>query len=56
MTNSQNYEIVHDAVRAKADDPRQWLVYVDGSLRAEATSKQSAKDFVAIEKAKEPKS
>lgn len=46
------YEIVHDKVRIKAGDERQWLVYVDGQLRAEATSKQSAKNFVAIERAK----
>lgn len=47
------YEIVHDKTRVTAGDPREWLVYVDGKLRAEARSKQSAKDFVAIEKYKQ---
>ena len=43
------YEIVHDKVRVHIRSQRQWLVYADGKLRAEATSEQSAKDFVAIE-------
>jgi hypothetical protein len=47
------YEIVHDKVRIQADSARQWLVYVDGRLRAECTSKQAAKDFVAIQKARD---
>lgn len=46
------YEIVHDKVRIRDDAARQWLVYVDGRLRAECQAEQSAKDFVAIEKAK----
>lgn len=53
MKRTTTYEIVHDAVRTKADDPRQWLVYVNGVLRAEGTSKQSAEDFVSIEKARD---
>jgi len=53
MTKPPRYEIHHDKVRIKADDPRQWLVYDDeGTLRASATSEQSAKDFVAIAIAK----
>ena len=48
----RKFEIVHDKVRTRNGDARQWLVYVDGVLRAEATSQQSAKDFVAIERAK----
>jgi hypothetical protein len=46
------YEIVHDKTRIAAGDPKQWLVYYNGVLRAEASSKQSAKDFVTIEKGK----
>lgn len=52
MARAKRYEIVHDKVRIKAGDGRQWLVYVDGVLRAEANSEQSAKDFVAIDRAK----
>lgn len=43
------YEIVHDKVRIRDGSSRQWLVYANGKLRAECTSKQSAKDYVAIE-------
>ncbi len=52
---AKKYEIVHDKVRIAAGDARQWLVYVDGALRAEATSEQSAKDYVAIERQKASK-
>ncbi len=47
------YEIVHDKVRIRDREPKQWLVYVDDVLRAEATSEQSAKDYVTIARAKE---
>ena len=46
------YEIVRDKVRTRDDNARQWLVYLDDVLRAECQTEQSAKDFVAIEKAK----
>jgi DNA-binding PadR family transcriptional regulator len=49
---AKRYEIVHDKVRIAAGNGREWLVYVDGVLRAEANTEQSAKDFVAIEQAK----
>lgn len=45
----RKFEIVHDRVRIRDGVPRQWLVYANGKLRAECTSAQSAKDFVAIE-------
>lgn len=48
----QDYEIAHDKVRIKAGDPRQWLVWVGNILRAECTTEQAAKDFVAIAKGK----
>ena len=46
------YEIVHDRVRMRDDPVRQWLVYVDDKLRAQCTTQQQARDFVAIEKAR----
>lgn len=46
------YEITHDKVRIAAGDPRQWLVWVDGRLRAECVSEQQAKDCIAIFEAK----
>jgi hypothetical protein len=52
MEDDMQYEIVHDKVRKAAGDSREWLVYVDGRLRAECTNKQAAKDYVAIMKAK----
>lgn len=48
------YEIVHDKVRIRDKSSRQWLVYdAGGRLRAECTDEQQAKDFVAIERAKQ---
>ena len=52
-SKTMKYEIVHDKVRIRDQSPRQWLVYVDDVLRAEATSEQSAKDYVTIARAKE---
>lgn len=46
----QEYEIVRDKVRIRDEATRQWLVYINGRLRAECTSRQSAEDFVAIER------
>jgi hypothetical protein len=47
------YEIVHDKVRIAIGSSREWLVYVDGVLRAECTNKQAALDYVAVLKAKQ---
>ncbi len=44
------YEIVHDKVRIQENAARQWLVYIDGRLRAECTNERAAKDYVAIER------
>jgi hypothetical protein len=53
MEDDMQYEIVHDKVRIAIGDSREWLVYVDGTLRAQCTTKQSARDYVAILKAKQ---
>jgi hypothetical protein len=52
MEDDMQYEIVHDKVRIAIGSSREWLVYVDGVLRAECTNKQAARDYVAILKTK----
>jgi hypothetical protein len=52
MEDDMQCEIIHDKVRKAAGDGREWLVYVDGKLRAECRSKQAAQDYVAIAKSK----
>ncbi len=47
MEDDMQYEIVHDKVRIRDEAPRQWLVYINGKLRAECMTEQSAMDFVA---------